>query len=249
MASETWDPCAELVVVPGFISGEFNITESDPESGSGSATLASTHGCSRDKAQTPRGPVDIPRGVCIVSPNEDFGYSYGGQKAKRAKASARELDLMDKMNKGVERITGVSDSINALLKNHYRDENDSVSEHQDNEQELTGGLVAAVSIGEKRQLVFRPALSKKFMTKHSITRTDDAPVCMEGRMYVTVVYNKRKYRVIQKPFKWTDPTKCLWIMKGKEFQTLLTHEVPKSKIKGLKGRISFTGRKHNKETQ
>lgn len=237
-----WNPCASLIMINNFENGDKDVlTTNDPMT-----TLASPHGCVRSKVATPGGMVDIPRDVCIVSENGDIEYKFANQKAHGVVASLLEMQLMHRMNGVIQRITGEHNSVNALLKNFYTNGWDSVAEHQDNEEELIGGVVAAVSFGGKRKLVFRKASAKKFMDKHKFVFTDDREVMVDGRVFVTLVYNGNKYRVIKNKYEWIDPTGCLWMMVGKEFQTLLTHEVPKTKTPNERPRLSFTGRKHNK---
>lgn len=77
-------------------------------------------------------------------------YSYSGVKLEPLPWT----ELLQEIKNAVERETG--SSYNSVLLNYYRDGNDSMGFHSDDEPEL--GLrptIASVSFGEKRFLVFK----------------------------------------------------------------------------------------------
>lgn len=233
-------PCAELWTVKGFVSDsstEVSMNNNPLHS------LSTPVNCRQDQINMFGRIIPVPRESCLSSEKGDFDYVFSNQSGKGAVATALELELISKMNDAVFKLTGVEDSVNALLKNHYRHKDDSVSPHQDKEQHIKRGLVAAVSVGEQRLIVFSPAIQDKFRTEKGISMTREKKVVIKGLAFITVMCKGQKYLVIEKPYTWTDPTGCLWLMKGNEFQTLLTHAVPKVNFP-CKARISFTGRYH-----
>jgi hypothetical protein len=234
-------PVATLVVYLHFICDPETVV--DPRNDE-EQTLANTAGCI---SQSFRG-VRIPRDVCIVSKNALLGYTYAGQTPPRKCASRLELALIDRMNTFIEWYLGADQpqKVNALLKNYYRDQEDSVSPHQDKVHELVGPLVVAVSFGEKREITFRPATGKKFMAAQNLARGDtkETPRVINGLKYITLVHEGIEYLVIKDKYEFVDPTQCLWAMEGPMFQVLLTHGIEKEKGKVLGGRVSYTGRCH-----
>jgi alkylated DNA repair dioxygenase AlkB len=78
-------------------------------------------------------------------------YSYSGT----AFAPLPMTDILKRIKAKVEQLCGAT--FNSVLLNHYRDHNDSISFHSDNERELgVNPVIASVSFGEQRTFLFKP---------------------------------------------------------------------------------------------
>lgn len=86
----------------------------------------------------------------------DFDYKYSNQLFKKDSFPDFLLDLK-------ERIQKYSNSkFNSVLINYYRDGNDSMGKHQDNEKELgINPVIASISLGECRRFIVENILTKK----------------------------------------------------------------------------------------
>jgi len=98
------------------------------------------------KVNTPGGKKTMPRRVGFFS-NVSTGYKFSGQKTK-AQVLTPELE---KFLKSINEY--LKTEFNGILINHYRNGNDSISAHSDDESELSNGVVAMISLGSSR--IFR----------------------------------------------------------------------------------------------
>lgn len=81
------------------------------------------------------------------------------------------------LRREVETFTGLP--FNSVLLNYYRDGNDSVAWHSDNEPELgVQPHIASLSLGQARQFDFRHKQDHK--SKHSLLLTDGSLLLMKG---------------------------------------------------------------------
>jgi len=98
------------------------------------------------KVNTPGGKKTMPRRVAFFS-NVSTGYKFSGQKTKAQPLTPELKELLELVNKylGTE--------FNGILINHYRDGEDSISPHADDESGLCNGVVAMISLGFSR--IFR----------------------------------------------------------------------------------------------
>jgi alkylated DNA repair dioxygenase AlkB len=87
--------------------------------------------------------------------DEGVSYSYSGIKL----APNPWTELLSTLKEEVERLTG--HRFNSVLLNYYRDEKDSMGFHSDDERELGNSpIIASLSFGEVRTLIFKPKLNK-----------------------------------------------------------------------------------------
>ncbi len=87
--------------------------------------------------------------------NEDVDYTYSGKKLKRNNWNQILLEI----KKIVELETGIK--FNSVLANLYRDGEDSMGLHSDNEKELgSNPVIASLSLGATRKIFFRHKYKK-----------------------------------------------------------------------------------------
>ena len=83
-------------------------------------------------------------------------YTYSGKKLKRHNWNETLIEIKGE----IEKIT--SFKFNSVLANLYRDENDSMGLHSDDEKELgINPVIASLSLGESRDLYFKHKNIKK----------------------------------------------------------------------------------------
>lgn len=100
-------------------------------------------------------------------------YSYSGTKNDPIPWTDELMLLKNR----VEGFTGYS--FNSVLLNYYRDGNDSVAWHSDNERELgTDPVVASLSLGQVRQFDFRH--KQDHSRKYSLQLTNGSLLIMKG---------------------------------------------------------------------
>lgn len=149
------------------------------------------------------------RDICLFAP-EGITYSYTGSKAPSASIGP----ALDALRTYVNAYLGTQ--YNAVLVNRYKNGNDFISDHSDNERGLDAAAgVVTISYGQTR--TFR------------IKRRADAPIgaatFKNGRMDVELTHNS------------------ILVMEGPGFQRSYTHGVPKrASSNGV--RYSFTFRRH-----
>ena len=87
--------------------------------------------------------------------NTDVNYTYSGKKLKRNNWNA----ILLKIKKVVELETSIK--FNSVLANLYRDGEDSMGLHSDNEKELgSNPVIASLSLGATRKIFFRHKYKK-----------------------------------------------------------------------------------------
>ena len=91
----------------------------------------------------------IPRLQALYADNE-VEYTYSGKKLQRHNWNNLLLEIKEK----IENIT--SFKFNSVLANLYRDGNDSMGLHSDDEKELgKKPVIASLSLGETREIYFK----------------------------------------------------------------------------------------------
>jgi alkylated DNA repair dioxygenase AlkB len=89
----------------------------------------------------------------------DLGYSYSGIRLEPMPCSPLLLDIKAR----VQRLVG--HEFNSVLLNYYRDQHDKMGMHSDDERELgPQPVIASLSIGETRRLLFRHKTRKDLQT-------------------------------------------------------------------------------------
>jgi alkylated DNA repair dioxygenase AlkB len=117
-------------------------------------------------------------------------YRYSGKKLNRHDWNAILLEI--KLN--IEHVT--SHKFNSVLANLYRDENDSMGLHADDEKELgMNPVIASLSLGESRDIYFK---HKNIKTSLNIPQTSGQLMVMHGH---TQKYWKHEIKKTKKPKK------------------------------------------------
>jgi len=116
--------------------------------------------------------VVIPRLQCWVG-DEGCEYSYSGKKLNRQPWTPELLMIKEKISQHANL------NFNSVLVNFYRDGQDSMGWHADDEPELgKNPTIAALSFGGERDLVFRNILSKETL---SIPQPHGALIIIDGQ--------------------------------------------------------------------
>ena len=117
-------------------------------------------------------------------------YTYSGKKLKRHNWNETLIEIKGE----IEKIT--SFKFNSVLANLYRDENDSMGLHSDNEKELgINPVIASLSLGESRDLYFKHKNMKKSL---NIPQKNGQLIVMHGE---TQKYWKHEIKKTKKPKK------------------------------------------------
>jgi alkylated DNA repair dioxygenase AlkB len=117
-------------------------------------------------------------------------YTYSGKKLKRHNWNETLIEIKGE----IEKIT--SFKFNSVLANLYRDENDSMGLHSDDEKELgINPVIASLSLGESRDLYFKHKNIKKSL---NIPQKNGQLIVMHGE---TQKYWKHGIKKIKKPKK------------------------------------------------
>lgn len=94
--------------------------------------------------------VKQPRQTCIYA-DDNIEYSYSGLTQKSFKWPEYLLSLKSEIEKAA------GSDFNLVLLNHYRDGQDSMGWHSDDEKELgENPVIASLSLGQKRRFRLRP---------------------------------------------------------------------------------------------
>ncbi|MDA9365147.1 alpha-ketoglutarate-dependent dioxygenase AlkB [Gammaproteobacteria bacterium] len=116
--------------------------------------------------------VVIPRLQCWVG-DKGCEYSYSGKKLNRQPWTPELLMIKEKISQHANL------NFNSVLVNFYRDGQDSMGWHADDEPELgKNPTIAALSFGGERDLVFRNILSKETL---SIPQPHGALIIIDGQ--------------------------------------------------------------------
>ena len=122
--------------------------------------------------------------------DQNIEYRYSGKKLNRHNWNATLLEI--KLN--IEHVT--SHKFNSVLANLYRDENDSMGLHADDEKELgMNPVIASLSLGESRDIYFK---HKNIKTSLNIPQTSGQLMVMHGQ---TQKYWKHEIKKTKKPKK------------------------------------------------
>lgn len=157
-------PDAEVLFYRGF----FNPTESAVLFQELSDKIAWT----QQRINVPGGPVPLPRLTAWYG-DAGKGYSYSGITSQ----PERWIPVLLTIKARVEVIAGVQ--FNSVLLNYYRNEQDSVSWHSDDEPELgTNPVIASVSFGATRTFQFKH--KEKAELRQKIELTDGSLLLMRG---------------------------------------------------------------------
>ena len=117
-------------------------------------------------------------------------YTYSGKKLKRHNWNETLIEIKGE----IEKIT--SFKFNSVLANLYRDENDSMGLHSDDEKELgINPVIASLSLGESRDLYFKHKNIKKSL---NIPQKNGQLIVMHGE---TQKYWKHEIKKTKKPKK------------------------------------------------
>lgn len=101
-------------------------------------------------------------------------YAYSGV----VHAAVEWPDYLIEIKRRIQLISG--DKFNSILLNYYRDGNDSIGFHSDNEKELgLNPVVASVSLGSEREFVIKHIETKE---THKYTLTNGSLLIMGGTM-------------------------------------------------------------------
>lgn len=115
---------------------------------------------------------DQPRKVAFFG-DEDLSYTYSKIKMKTQGWSPETFELTQKINKQYEL------NFNSALLNYYRNGDDYMSWHCDNEPELgIWPIIASVSLGERRDFIFRE--KKNLKNKYKVTLESGSLLLMMG---------------------------------------------------------------------
>jgi len=122
--------------------------------------------------------------------DQDVEYRYSGKKLYRHNWNKTLLEI----KQTIEHIT--SHKFNSVLANLYRDGNDSMGLHADDEKELgINPVIASLSLGESRDIHFK---HKNIKTSLNIPQTSGQLILMHGQ---TQKYWKHEIKKTKKPKK------------------------------------------------
>ena len=132
----------------------------------------------------------IPRLQAWYADNE-IEYTYSGKKLQRHNWNNLLLEIKEK----IENIT--SFKFNSVLANLYRDENDSMGLHSDDEKELGNEpVIASLSLGETREIYFKHKNKKLNLI---IPQTSGQLIVMHGKTQEYWKHEIKKTKKIKKP--------------------------------------------------
>jgi len=132
----------------------------------------------------------IPRLQAWYADNE-IEYTYSGKKLQRHNWNNLLLEIKEK----IENIT--SFKFNSVLANLYRDGNDSMGLHSDDEKELgKKPVIASLSLGETREIYFKHKNKKLSLI---IPQTSGQLIVMHGNTQEYWKHEIKKIKKIKKP--------------------------------------------------
>ena len=118
-------------------------------------------------------------------------YTYSGKKLKRHNWNETLIEIKGE----IEKIT--SFKFNSVLANLYRDENDSMGLHSDDEKELGNNpVIASLSLGESRDLYFKHKNIKKSL---NIPQKNGQLIVMHGETQKYWKHEIKKTKKLKKP--------------------------------------------------
>lgn len=132
----------------------------------------------------------IPRLQAWYADNE-VEYTYSGKKLQRHSWNNLLLEIKEK----IENIT--SFKFNSVLANLYRDGNDSMGLHSDDEKELgKNPVIASLSLGETREIYFKHKNKKLNLV---IPQASGQLLLMHGKTQQYWKHEIKKTKKIKKP--------------------------------------------------
>jgi alkylated DNA repair dioxygenase AlkB len=132
----------------------------------------------------------IPRLQAWYADNE-IEYTYSGKKLQRHNWNNLLLEIKEK----IENIT--SFKFNSVLANLYRDGNDSMGLHSDDEKELGNKpVIASLSLGETREIYFKHKNKKLNLI---IPQASGQLIVMHGKTQEYWKHEIKKTKKIKKP--------------------------------------------------
>ncbi len=132
----------------------------------------------------------IPRLQAWYADNE-IEYTYSGKKLQRYNWNNLLLEIKEK----IENIT--SFKFNSVLANLYRDGNDSMGLHSDDEKELgKKPVIASLSLGETREIYFKHKNKKLNLI---IPQASGQLIVMHGKTQEYWKHEIKKTKKIKKP--------------------------------------------------
>ena len=132
----------------------------------------------------------IPRLQAWYADNE-IEYTYSGKKLQRNNWNKLLLEIKEK----IENIT--SFKFNSVLANLYRDGNDSMGLHSDDEKELgKRPVIASLSLGETREVYFKHKNKKLNLI---IPQASGQLIVMHGKTQEYWKHEIKKTKKIKKP--------------------------------------------------
>ena len=132
----------------------------------------------------------IPRLQAWYADNK-IEYTYSGKKLQRHDWNNLLLEIKEK----IENIT--SFKFNSVLANLYRDENDSMGLHSDDEKELGNEpVIASLSLGETREIYFKHKNKKLNLV---IPQASGQLLLMHGKTQQYWKHEIKKTKKIKKP--------------------------------------------------
>lgn len=118
--------------------------------------------------------VPVPRGLAWFG---DVPYSYSGLTHKASPMPTVLRELADRIEDELER-NGTPAKFNSVLMNFYRDGNDSIGMHSDDESQLDPEpTIASVSLGSAREFRFQHKLTR---TRHQTPLPGGSLLIMKG---------------------------------------------------------------------
>jgi len=135
-------------------------------------------------------PVKVPRLVCWYG-DDNVKYRYSGVDHVSLSWTRELLDIKQR----IEQYT--NQQFNSVLGNYYRNENDSMGWHSDNERELgSNPCIASISLGQERLFRIR---HKKSRVTHETTLTNGSLLLMSGNFQNEWQHCIPKLKAAQKP--------------------------------------------------
>ena len=123
--------------------------------------------------------------------DDGINYTYSGKKLQRHDWNNALLEI----KKIIESIT--SFKFNSVLANLYRDGNDSMGLHSDDEKELgKNPVIASLSLGESRDIYFKHKKNKSSLV---ISQTSGQLLVMRGRTQEYWKHEIKKTKKFKKP--------------------------------------------------
>ena len=123
--------------------------------------------------------------------DDDIEYTYSGKKLQRHNWNKTLIEIKQE----IERITSIK--FNSVLANLYRNGNDSMGLHSDNEKELgINPVIASLSLGESRDIHFK---HKNIKTSINIPQISGQLIVMYGQTQKYWKHEIKKTKKFKKP--------------------------------------------------